>query len=75
MSTYIRTKSRGATIFFTVCLADRDSDLLLREIGLLRDVRVTRAERQLEIVAWATLPDHLHCIWRSPYGDGEFVVS
>ena len=75
MSVYIRPKSSGATIFFTVCLADRKSDLMVREIALLREaVRVTRAERPFEIVAWVVLPEHLHCIWRLPPGDGGYSV-
>lgn len=75
MSIYIRPKSSGAVIFFTVCLADRRSDLLVRKIGLLRDaVRVTRAERPFEIVAWVVLPEHVHCIWKLPGSDGNFSV-
>ena len=75
MPNYVRPRSSGATIFFTVCLADRRSDLLVREVGLLRDaVRKTRRERPFEIIAWVVLPDHLHCIWRLPVGDSDFSV-
>lgn len=75
MSNYIRPKSRGATIFFTVCLADRSSDLLVREIDLLREaVAVTRRNGPFEILAWVVLPDHLHCIWRLPCGDGDYSI-
>ena len=46
MSAYRRIHVPGGTYFFTVCLADRASDLLLREVSALRRaVRITMAER------------------------------
>jgi putative transposase len=73
MSRYVRPRVPGATVFFTVDLEERGSDLLLREIGHLRDaVRTTRAERPFHIDAWVVLPDHLHCIWTLPPGDSDF---
>ena len=73
MSNYHRPSAPGASIFFTVALADRTSDLLVREIGLLRHaVRITRAERPFSINAWVALPDHLHCVWTLPAGDADF---
>jgi putative transposase len=73
MSAYIRPKLPGACVFFTVALADRGSDLLLREIDILRAaVRVTKAKRPFRINAWVVLPDHLHCIWTLPEGDTDF---
>lgn len=75
MARYIRPKITGATIFFTVTLAERDSDLLIREIDQLRNaVRVTKAERPFDIEAWVVLPDHMHCIWRLPGGDCDFAT-
>lgn len=75
MSRYIRPRVTGARIFFTVALADRRSDLLLREVGRLREsVRVTRAERPFGIDAWVVLPDHLHCVWTLPAGDADFAT-
>ncbi|SPH17056.1 REP-associated tyrosine transposase [Defluviimonas aquaemixtae] len=60
-------------MFFTVALADRSSDALVREVGALRDaVRATRAERPFAIDAWVTLPDHMHCLWTLPVGDRDF---
>ena len=57
-------------IFFTVALAQPGSDLLLREINLLRQaVRLTRAERPFVINAWVVLPDHVHAIWTLPDSD------
>lgn len=75
MSQYIRPKRPGATVFFTVSLAQRGSDLLLREIAALRGaVRATRAERPFAIDAWVVLPDHMHCVWTLPEGDCGYRV-
>lgn len=75
MSSYLRPRVSGATIFFTVALAQRKSDLLVREVARLRDaVRATRAERPFDIEAWVVLPDHLHCIWRLPAGDCDYAT-
>ena len=73
MPTYARPRVTGACVFFTVTLADRRSDLLVREVGLLRAaVRAVRAERPFEIDAWVVLPDHLHTVWTLPPGDADF---
>lgn len=75
MSAYIRPVVEGATVFFTVALADRKSDLLVREVARLRAaVRVTQAERPFDIAAWVVLPDHLHAMWRLPQGDADFAT-
>ncbi len=53
MSRYIRPRRHGATVFFTVALAHRGSDLLVREVGRLREaVAATRRERPVAIDAW-----------------------
>lgn len=63
----------GAAVFFTVALADRQSDLLVRYVNVLRDaVRVTQAERPFGIDAWVVLPDHFHCVITLPDGDRDF---
>lgn len=73
MSRYIRVRAPGATFFFTVNLAQRGGDLLLREIATLREaVRDTRADRAFGIDAWVVLPDHLHAVWTLPTGDTDF---
>jgi putative transposase len=73
MPNYIRPKVTGATVFFTVALADRGSNVLLREADRLRDaVRRVRAERPFGIEAWVVLPDHLHAVWTLPAGDSDF---
>ena len=73
MPNYHRPGVPGATIFFTVALAEHGSDLLVREIARLRDaVRATRGARPFAIDAWVVLPDHLHCVWTLPDGDADF---
>ena len=73
MPNYRRPQVTGATIFFTVTLAQRGTTLLTDEIDALRDaVRVTKQERLFHIDAWVVLPDHLHCVWTLPAGDRDF---
>ncbi len=73
MSRYIRPERPGSSVFFTVNLADRGSDLLVREVEALRAaVRTTLAERPVRIDAWVVLPDHMHCVWTMPEGDADY---
>lgn len=73
MSSYVRPKVQGATVFFTVTLAERGSDLLVREIDVLRRaVADTKAERPFQIDAWVVMPDHIHAVWTLPEGDRDF---
>ena len=73
MSRYIRPMKSGACVFFTVAIAQRGTDLLVREIANLRHaVRTTRAERPFAINSWVVLPDHIHCVWTLPEGDADF---
>ncbi len=73
MSCYRRLKRPGATVFFTLVLADRASDLLVREVAALRSaVMRTKAERPFKVDAWVVLPDHMHCIWTLPEGDADY---
>lgn len=75
MPRYLRPKTPGATVFFTVTLADRRSDALVRDVAALREaVRTTRAERPFGIDAWVVLPDHMHCVWTLPEGDADYSV-
>ena len=65
----------GGTYFFTVCLAERGSDLLLREVSARhRAVRITMAGRAFQIDAFVVLPNHLHTVWTLPPGDADFSV-
>ena len=74
MSNYRRARVPGATYFFTVNLRDRRSDLLVREIDLLRaTVRATQQRYPFHIDAWVVLPEHMHCLWTLPPGDADFA--
>lgn len=73
MSNYLRPRLPGASIFFTVTLQQRGTQLLVEHIARLREaVAVTRAERPFQIDAWVVLPDHMHCVWTLPEGDSDF---
>jgi putative transposase len=73
MSRYIRPKVPGASVFFTVALADRGAPTLVEHIEVLREaVRVTKAERPFRIDAWVVLPDHMHAVWTLPEGDADY---
>ena len=73
MPNYVRPHQNGATVFFTVALANRTDDLLVRQVARLREaVRLTRAERPFRIDAWVVLPDHLHAVWTLPPGDADY---
>ena len=75
MSDYLRPRVPGATVFFTVALAARGSDLLLRELPRLRAaVAGVRRARPFAIDAFVVLPDHLHAIWTLPEGDADYGV-
>ena len=70
---YRRAKSPGGTFFFTVNLADRDSDLLTRHIDDLRAaLHRIKISHPFSLVAMVVLPDHLHAIWRLPDGDVDY---
>lgn len=73
MPNYVRPRVGGATVFFTVALARRGDDLLVREVERLRDaVRATKVERPFVIDAWVVLPDHLHAVWTLPEADSDY---
>lgn len=75
MASYLRMTPPGGTWFFTVRLADRSSDLLVREIDLLRRcVRHCRARHPFDIDEMVVLPNAIHAIWTLPAGDGDFSV-
>jgi len=72
---YRRADAEGGTYFFTVNLADRQSDLLVRRWEDLREViREVRQAHPFSIVAMVVLPDHLHAIWRLPEGDADYPL-
>jgi len=73
MPRYIRSPLHGACYFFTVNLADRKADWLTRHIEHLREAfREVQCHHPFTISAAVVLPNHLHCIWQLPEGDGNF---
>ena len=75
MSRYRRSLNQGATYFFTLTLADRQSTLLRDRIDLLRTAyRKVHATRPFETIAICVLPDHLHAVWRLPEDDADFSL-
>lgn len=74
MPNYWRVWITDGSYFFTVNLQDRQSDLLIREIDLLRHAVATTKERHpFTIDAWVVLPEHMHCLWTLPPGDSNFA--
>jgi len=73
MSQYRRVKIKGGTFFFTVALMDRSSNLLVREVDLLRSVyATTQKNHPFTTIAICILPDHLHAIWTLPDSDTDY---
>ncbi|HUZ30717.1 MAG TPA: transposase [Xanthobacteraceae bacterium] len=74
MSRCRRAKIEGGTFFFTLALADRSSDLLIRRIDHVRRAyEVARERLPFETVAICILPDHLHALWSLPDGEADFA--
>jgi putative transposase len=73
MSRYRRARIEGGWFFFTLTLADRSGDLLVRHIDRLRSAYATAHQRyQFKTVAICVLPDHLHAVWALPPDDADF---
>lgn len=74
MPKYRRPNISNLPVFFTVCLANRGSTALLEHIDILREsVRITKAGRPFDILAWVVLPDHMHCVWKLPESDSNYA--
>ena len=72
---YRRVHVAGGTYFFTVNLADRSADTLVRHIDDLRDVMYKVKETHpFSLIAMVVLPEHLHTIWRLPDGDADYSM-
>ena len=72
---YRRADVPGATYFFTVNIADRETSLLLDHVDVLRETtRKVRQNHPFNIDAMVVLPDHLHAPWTLPNGDADFSM-
>jgi putative transposase len=75
MSRYRRLKIEGGAFFFTLALADRNSDLLVRHIERLRRAYAeVEKRRPFETVAICILPDHIHALWQLPEDDTDYAA-
>jgi putative transposase len=75
MPRYVRAQVAGGVFFFTVTLADRSSDILVRHVDRLRHIYASVQKRYpFETVAICVLPDHLHAIWSLPEADSNFPL-
>ena len=75
MSRYRRANIKGGTFFFTVALADRASDLLVRHVDHLRAAyQVAQDLYPFTTVAICVLPDHMHAVWTLPADDANFSL-
>ena len=73
MSAYIRRRTKGASYFFTIRLADRMGDLLVTRVKDLRAaMRATQERYPFSIDAICVLPAVIHTIWTLPPGDDNY---
>ena len=73
MTNYRRNRLAGGTYFFTVAIAQRHLDLLVRHVQLLKTAFRDEHQRAPFInLALVILPDHLHAIWRLPREDSDY---
>jgi len=73
MVRYRRNRVEGGCYFFTVTLRDRCSDLLVKQIDILRQAfTTTRFNTPFTISAIVVLPDLLHTVWTLPEGDSNY---
>jgi len=72
---YRRVTIPGATYFFTVNLYNRKSNLLIKEVDLLRTIfRRIGHLHPFVIDAIVILPDHLHAIFTLPENDSNYSL-
>ncbi len=75
MTEYRRAWSPGATWFFTVVLANRQSRLLINGIEELRTAfRYVQYSHPFKTIAMVVLPEHLHVIWTLPPDDTDYAM-
>ena len=75
MSNYIRSQVAGATYFFTLALAQRNTNLLTDNIELLRQAyQRANALHPFTTISICILPDHIHAIWQMPIDDGNYAL-
>ncbi len=74
MSRYRRLQIQGGAFFFTLALAERGGDLLVRHIERLRRAYAEVENRHpFETFAICILPDHIHALWQLPQGYADYA--
>lgn len=62
MRQYIRCR-QGRCVAFTLCLADRQSTLLVDKLAELKHAfRLARASHPFDLHAWVVMPEHTHLL-------------
>jgi putative transposase len=76
MPDYRRARVQGGTFFFTIVTYQRQNILLDKPVrqALRFAVNETRRILPFHIDAWVLLPDHLHCVWTLPDGEGNYSL-
>jgi putative transposase len=75
MRRYIRSKTEGATFFFTLTLQDRSARYLVDHVADLRAcMALVKARHPFDVDAVVVLPEHLHAIWTLPSGDSDYAT-
>jgi len=72
---YRRADTKGASYFFTVNLANRQSRLLVDKIDVLRQsIQTVKQRHPFKIDAMVVMPDHLHAIFTLPPNDNDYAT-
>src|SRR3546814_19006472 len=75
MTNYRRAHTPGATWFFTVNIARRDTTVLADHIALLRQaLQYVQRRHPFTIDAMGVLPDHLHAVWTLPLAAARIAM-
>lgn len=70
---YRRRYTHGATYFLTVNLENRQSDLLIRHVDILRNAfKTVKNKHPFDIDAVVILPDHFHIVMTLPPNDANY---
>ena len=74
MSYYRRSRTVGATYFFTLTTYQRQPLMIDERVrcALRAAIGEVRQILPFEIDAWVLMPDHLHAIWTLPQNDAEY---
>jgi putative transposase len=74
MSRYRRSRTTGATYFFTLTTYRRRKLLTHPVVRQALHEAILTVRRKLPFTshAWVLLPDHLHTLWEMPDGDSDY---